>query len=323
MTVRDFVAGTMNLTANHIRDNVSYAIQFVDAGIPTIEHGDGTNFGQIWTVLKSDCGEWQETRERNIAKIVETDEERNYNESISISKEVDELGGDTTALNIFSIDASKPGTLYKKDQLIELSFDGFYANVRDSHGAVATITMTPSGAVFKATKTSEWSTKKFTPWTDVHYVKNGKCIVGTPATITGGVKSFTNPDGLPGQTIEMEPFVYGTILDANGATVFNYPSLFNRSTHTISFTWKGDPRMQPLDYIRLCDDTKPTITPSTWYRITSIELNHEGGGTTANIEAREWIRPTSVPDYYVLGDDSGNHIVTDDNKDILVITEGE
>lgn len=292
MTVRDFVAGTMNLTANHIRDNVSYAIQFVDAGIPTVEHGDGTNFGQIWTVRKSDCGEWQETRERNIAKFVETNEERNYNESISIARVHDELGGDTNALNIFSIDASKPGTLYKKDQMIELDFDGYYANVGNFFDTTTTISITPSRAVFKATKTSEWSTKKFTPWTDVHYVKNGKCITGAPATITGGVKSFTNPDGLPGQTIEMEPFVYGAILDANGATVFNYPSLFNRSTHTISFTWKGDPRMQPLDYIRLYDDTKPTITPSTWYRITSIELNHEGGGTTANIKAREWNAPS-------------------------------
>ena len=289
MTARDFVAGTMNLTMNHTYSSTSWAIQFVDAGIPTVEHGKGTHYGRTWTINKSDCGEWQETRERNIAKFVETNEERNYNESISIARVHDELGGDTNALNIFSIDASKPGTLYKKDQMIALDFDGYYANVGNFFDTTTTISITPSRAVFKATKTSEWATKKFAIL-DVHYVKNGKCITGAPATITGGVKSFSNPDGLPGQTIEMEPFVYGTILDANGATVFNYPSLFNRSTHTISFTWKGDPRMQPLDYIHIIDDTL-VGAPARWYRVTNIELNHEGGGTTANIEAREWSAP--------------------------------
>lgn len=317
MTARDFVAGTMNLTMNHVRGNTAYGIQFVDAGIPTIEHGDGTVYGNIWTIRKSDCGEWQETRERHIAKFIETNEERNYNENISVARTTNVLGGDTKIFNLYA-ESEKPANLYKANQLIELNFDGFYANVMNWYNSTTSVSVTPSGAVFKSRYDSVWEKSG-----GFYRVKNGKCFVGSPVTITGGVKSFTNPDGLPGQTIEMEPFVYGAILDANGATVFNYPSLFNRSTHTISFTWKGDPRMQPLDYIRLYDDTKPTITPSTWYRITSIELNHEGGGTTAEIEAREWIRPTSVPDYYVLGDDGGHHIVTDDNKDILVITEGE
>ena len=322
MTVRDFVAGTMNLTANHIRDNVSYAIQFVDAGIPTVEHGDGTNFGQIWTINKSDCGEWQETRERSIAKIVETDDERNFNEHFASPRNADMIVvyGYGSSFGNTRVKASE----YKKQikgTFIDISLDGYF-NALTVKG-VNTISLTPTHFV-GTQKADTVITKTETILGEKWYTITGNSLIaGTYETISGGVKSFSNPDGLPGQTIEMEPFVYGAILDANGATVFNYPSLFNRSTHTISFTWKGDPRMQPLDYIRLYDDTKPTITPSIWYRITSIELNHEGGGTTANIEAREWIRPTSVPDYYVLGDDSGRHIVTDDNKDILVITEGE
>ena len=264
MTARDFVAGTMNLTMNHVRGNTAYGIQFVDAGIPTVEHGDGTNFGQIWTINKSDCGEWQETRERSIAKFVETNEDRNYNEYISIAR---------NGVNIAT------GVKGEVNQEFEYSFDGYYYgthvgnsfNPSSSDYTFTIIADTPSRIFFKVKR------KGSTPFS----------VFSFPIAITGGVKSFTNPDGLPGQTIEMEPFVYGAILDANGATVFNYPSLFNRSTRTGSFDWKGDPRMQPLDYLTIVNDTndgRGNITA----RVTSIELNHEGGGTTATITWREW-----------------------------------
>ena len=264
MTARDFVAGTMNLTMNHVRGNTAYGIQFVDAGIPTVEHGDGTNFGQIWTINKSDCGEWQETRERSIAKFVETNEDRNYNEYISIAR---------NGVNIAT------GVKGEVNQEFEYSFDGYYYgthvgnsfNPSSSDYTFTIIADTPSRIFFKVKRKGSTTFSVFS----------------FPIAITGGVKSFTNPDGLPGQTIEMEPFVYGAILDANGATVFNYPSLFNRSTRTGSFDWKGDPRMQPLDYLNIVNDTndgRGNITA----RVTSIELNHEGGGTTATITWREW-----------------------------------
>ena len=322
MTARDFIAGTMNLTLNHTRGNAFYAMQFVDAGIPTVEHGDGTTFGNIWTIRKSDCGDWTETRERAIAKIQDTSDERKFNEAITETdrgKKAVFGNFSNLLLNLLGTNDANDYTATTKDQEVDVSFDGF-SFIQMIQG-ITTITSTPSRFFGKVKANSTLKER-----TGIHltryYVQNPAYIIVSTALIGGGVSSFSNPDGLPGQTIEMEPFTYGAILDANGETVFNYPSLFKRSTHTISFTWKGDPRMQPLDYIRLVDDTKPASL-ATWYRITSIELNHEGGGTTANIEAREWIRPTSVPDYYVLVDDSGNHIVTDDNKDILVITEGE
>lgn len=286
MSTRDFVSEVMNLTLSYRRSGIYYGIQFVDAGIPSVEFGDGKTFGNTWTINKSDCADWVESYEQNIARIQETNDERKYNESISIASEFDELGGDTSALNIYDIEEQKPGTLYKTNQLIELDFDGYYAKVGNFHDTTTTISITPSRAVFKATKTSEWSTKKFT-FFDVHYVKNGKCIVGAPAIITGGVSSYSNPNNLPGITIDYDPFIYGILTDANGATVFNYPSLFNRSLRTGSFTFKGDPRQQPLDYLNLVDDTKSPTTTIT-ARITSIELAHEGGGTTAVIGWREW-----------------------------------
>ena len=281
MTARDFVAGTMNLTMNHVRGNTAYGIQFVDAGIPTIEHGDGTNFGQIWTINKSDCGEWQETRERHIAKFVETSEEHNYNERIAIGNQKN-LFTETPNYDVVKTSNKSSVSLMKKDELLELSYENRIIGIYAWH--LTTISSTPSGGVFKAKNNSSWvQVGQTNDW----WVDNYKRVIGFPVSFAGGVKSFTNPDGLPGQTIEMEPFVYGAILDANGATVFNYPSLFNRSTRTGSFDWKGDPRMQPLDYLNIVNDTndgRGNITA----RVTSIELNHEGGGTTATITWREW-----------------------------------
>ena len=134
------------------------------------------------------------------------------------------------------------------------------------------VTNQPSGGILPAYK-----------YTAVNYAR----ITGRMASITGGVKSFSNPNGLPGITIDFDPVLYGSLYDANGEAIMNYPSLFNRSTRTGSFVWKGDPRMQPLDYLVIVNDTsdgRDTITA----RVTSIELTHEGGGTTATITWREW-----------------------------------
>lgn len=58
-----------------------------------------------------------------------------------------------------------------------------------------------------------------------------------------------------------------------------------RSPITYSFTWKGDPRMQPRDIIEWerLDGTEEEITLET------ITITHEGGGTSAEITARKGI----------------------------------
>lgn len=308
-TARDYVASVMNLTLNHVTERGAFGFQFVDAGIPSVEHGDGAVFGNIWPIRKSDCGEWAEKSERNIATIRKPqDHERKFYETfvrIGVSggtwfPTIVQKYTDIKVGGIYDAQYSSGGVLWGRWPRV---YSHGYDNPKVDYTIISS---TPSACTFKVTKlTNRVTGCELDVW---------------GYNPSGGVSSFSNPNGLPGVTIEMEPM--DTASDEDGR-VLNYESLFKRSTNTISFTFKGDPRMQPLDYIRLYDDTKPTVSPSTWYRITSIELNHEGGGTTANIEAREWIRPTSVPDYYVLGDDSGRHIVTDDNKDILVITEGE
>lgn len=300
MTARDFIASTMNLTLNHSRSGTPYAMQFVDAGTPSVEHGDGTTYGNIWTIRKSDCGDWTETRERAIAKIQDASDERKFNESLTFSTSSTTLFSSTgktlAMIGGYAYTASREDyTATTKDQIVDLSFDGYY--LAGSPTGMTTITIVPSRFLGKVKANSSIRDTGITGGTYIaalrYEITNPVGIKGQAALFAGGVTSFTNPDGLPGQTTEMEPFSYGAILDANGETVFNYPSLFKRSTHTIGFTWKGDPRMQPLDYIKMVDDTQAG-SPVTWYRATSIELTHEGGGTIASISAREWTSPASA-----------------------------
>ena len=318
MTARDLVAGIMNLTMNHTRGSNQYGMQFVDAGIPTVEHGDGTVYGNIWAIRKSDCGEWQETRERAIAKIKNSNEERKFNETFTVSNKERILFTETPDPYYIPASEAKNITPMKRGEVLDLSYDSFYF-LASGNVNLDSITATPSRGFFKALNDS---VLRYDRNLGAYVLDHEKIVSGYPVAITGGVSSFSNPDGLPGQIIEMEPFIYGIITDSNGETVLNYPSLFKRSTHTIKFTWKGDPRMQPLDYIRLIDDTGPAAR-STWFRITNIDLAHEGGGTQAEIEAREWMRPQSVPDYYVLIDSESDKIITNNNDKIEVLTEGE
>lgn len=252
-TARDFVSDVMNLTLNHKRGATYYGIQFVDAGIPTVEYGDGTVFGNTWTLYKSDCGEWMENYDQNISKIKETESEHKFNESLSKGSVVTLYTG-SPAVN----------------QLVDVSFDGQFLDVFAGGLTGVAIQNSPSQIKFKRTSGS------------------GEISVnGRTALFSGGTTSFTNPNGLAGVIAEMDPIVYGAITDNNGETVFNYPSLFKRSLRTGSFTWKGDPRMQPLDYITVQNDTgdgRGDITA----RITEIELTHEEGGTSAKITWREW-----------------------------------
>lgn len=264
MTLRDFVSNVMNLTLNHTRGGTKYAIQFVDAGIPTVEHGNGKTYGKTWSINKSDCGEWAENYEQNIAAIIDTKAERKFAENFGV---------------IWSPGSWEPAILSEAqtgavNQIFEFDFSGYYYKAQPmwytGNWKFQTISSTPTRLVLKITS-----------------VGNGNFwIEGTPTHITGGATKYSNPNGLTGVSYECEPFVYGNITDGTDA-VFNYQSLFNRSIRTGKFTWKGDPRMQPLDYLNITNDTgdgRGNITA----RVTNIELTHEAGGTVANIEWREW-----------------------------------
>lgn len=304
MSARDFVAGVMNLTLSAKRGTTHHGIQFVDAGIPTIEHGDGKVYGNTWTIFKSDCGDFNEQYERNIAKIQNTSDEHRLNESVTSDGSVvrvyepvpedgfDKKGGD--------------GQVPGKNEIVDVSFDTMYEGV--SVVNISPIIRTPSGCTVKQLNDVTWS-KRSGRW----YPNYSPSVKGIGRLkFAGGYAAYSNPNGLPGQTIEMEPFIIGAVQDSNNDQVFDYQSLFARSTRTGSFVWKGDPRMQPLDYLVIVNDTndgRDTITA----RVTSIELTHEGGGTTATINWREWDMDISGT---VLADEH-NAALIDNNGDFL------
>ena len=66
---------------------------------------------------------------------------------------------------------------------------------------------------------------------------------------------------------------------------YGLQEMLRRSNVKGSFTWKGDPRMQPRDIIHFhrLDGTVEDVT------IESITLKHEGGGTTAEITYRKGV----------------------------------
>lgn len=267
MSARDFVSGVMNLTMNKDIAGTPIGIQFVDAGIPSIEIGDGTTYGNTWNLNKSDCGEWSEQFEQNISAITNTNSDRKFNESFTWSNPMATIQSDLSgAVN----------------QMFDISFDGYFFNVALFSNTLGsgyrfdTIISTPSRIYFKITSVPS-----------AQALDRTFRVMGSVAKITGGVNSFSNPNNLPGISFETEPFLFGNITNQNGVHILDYTSLFNRSLRTGSFKYKGDPRMQPLDYLNITNDTSDGRGNLT-ARITAIELTHEKGGTDATITWREW-----------------------------------
>lgn len=60
--------------------------------------------------------------------------------------------------------------------------------------------------------------------------------------------------------------------------------LLQRSNISYEFEYRGDPNLQPRDYIRADIDGSGTLVDMT---IDTIELKHEGGGTSSTIVARK------------------------------------
>ena len=90
-----------------------------------------------------------------------------------------------------------------------------------------------------------------------------------------------------GVTVSFEDFYGGSI--TGSAIYFNWASrifktLLNRSNISYEFDFRGDPNLQPRDYIRADIDGSGTLVDMT---IDTIELKHEGGGTVSTITARK------------------------------------
>lgn len=264
-TSRELVADMMNLS----HYGTFYPV-FVDAGIPTVRWSKPT---KKWDIYEEDCGSVKRDVERNIAKIT-TEDKNGVQSNVTKSK----------MLKVLETKNVEAGESYS------YSSDAYYWQMSVSNAK--SILITAEKAVWKAKKTTKKKKVK------QKYKSNGKwrtktvtktfyqCIVkGKKANVARQKKSITDPGKRPGYTAQITPATYGKMYDGSTLLYPAYSNLFKRSNIAGSFTFKGDPRMQPRDVFSFhrLDGTTEDCT------IESITLKHEGGGTSAELTYRKGI----------------------------------
>ena len=248
-TSRDFVASVMNLC--HIPaagDYDPFWPTFVDAGIPTVYWTRPTS---KWTIDESMVADHERGFERKISKIVTTSQD-----------------GIGSTMSIRSKRSVISETDCEKGEIYTAAFDGYFYDVTVTNASV--IAGSATELTYKAKKT-------------------GTCrVTGYKVYISNRVKRISlNQEGV---TWNEDPRISGKLFTANNDTTLNslfpaYATAARRSNIVGSFTFRGDPRMQPRDVFtfRRLSGTSELCT------IESIMLRHEGGGTTATITYRRGI----------------------------------
>lgn len=261
-SLRDHIANIMNLCKTN-----SYYPRFVDAGDPRLYVSKPTTAS--YTINESDCG----------------DVETFYDKQIALIKTDDDHGLTATAWanldSFIEIEHEKKVKAGKKYIINAEDDTYFYTYYFYGGQTVNKLWQTPVSVAYRANKTSEKKTVAgSTQWTNL------VSIEGAELEITDSAKRITPAVKRTGATLEIEPMFYGVILKDLDTTLYpNYKDLFDRSNETGSFTWKGNPKMQPRDifnFVRL-DGTTEVCT------VESIELKHERGGLSASISYRKGI----------------------------------
>ena len=137
------------------------------------------------------------------------------------------------------------------------------------------------------------SIQTITPYTFVITANGSTVITGQPIRFSDDSGASFTPLSksaiTPGETIELEPF-YCQDMFSNGSTFSNsfwseiLQGLLNRSNILYTFEYRGDPSLQPRDYIQADIDGSGTLVQMT---IESISTKHENGGTISTIVARK------------------------------------
>ena len=248
---REHISSIMNLA--HTGD---FWPTLVDAGIPRLTWTKPT--AAKWDIYETDCGDVERNVDRNLARLT-TDDENGLMSNAARHDKWHELAG---PLKI------EKGEIYKR------SFsDGYYWSykIADKDRTVASqldyYTWVASATTTKKKVKRNGRTKTV--------YKHRPTLYGKKLVISGGRNQIIDEQKRPGMTKQIRPIAYGRVYQ--GATFIypNYRQMFEKNNVGGSFTWKGDPRMQPRDLFNFHrnDGTVELCT------IESIELTHEGGGT--------------------------------------------
>jgi len=267
-SAREHVAAMMNLAHSG-----TFWPVFVDAGIPSIRWTKPTS---KWDIYEADCGDVQRNIARNVAKL-EVEDSSDYGITNDITK--------ATAWSTLEADIS-----ITRGISITKNFDSWYWAYSVSYKqGDRFVWATPNSVQWIPSATSVQ--KKVRTGT-----KKGKAVYsnkwfyrptlyGKLMTYTATARSLVPPVLRSGYTATVTPLGIGSIYQGTTLIYPNWQSLFAVSNITGSFTWKGDPRMQPRDVFTFhrLDGTTELCT------IESIQLTHEEGGTTAEISYRKGV----------------------------------
>lgn len=271
-TSREITADIMNLAHNG-----SFWPTFVDAGIPRVYHSKPS---KKWDIYEEDCGDVVRTVDRNIAKITTSDEDGLHSK----------LTRNTKLQTLATKDVSA-GKGYSHDP------EGYwwYLAVTNAKSVLATANKVVWTALKSTTikKVKQKTGKKYKtgknkgkPIYKTVTQKLNQCrVTGKSVTLTKETSAILHSGKRPGQSAEVTPAALGKVYGGTTLLYPNYNYLFGRSNITGSFTFRGDPRMQPRDvfcFHRLDGSTEDCT-------IEQITLIHEGGGTRAELVYRKGI----------------------------------
>lgn len=280
-SAREYVQSIMNL-GHMASTSAGFWPVFVDAGIPRITWSPPT---AKWTIKEEDCGEVKREVNKPVAAL-KTDDEKGVNPSATKNNLLSlwtPIFNDGEGAQILEDapgvcgDALKVTAGKKVTKNFDLEETGYFWDYKFSGQSVTTVWKRINSICFipskTSTKTGSGTSEKWS---------NKVKVLGKEILISDGDNPLVNLGSAKGRTIEVEPITYGFLYTEYTKLYPNYDSLFDRSGITGSFLWKGDPRMQPRDVFifKRLDGTEEACT------IESIELKHEGGGTTATISYR-------------------------------------
>lgn len=268
-TYRDYIHYMMNLTNKN-----GFYPRFIDAGIPTLRWSEPTS---KWDIYKEDVGDFERVVERSINKIYGDDENKPLQVLLNVASKKTTI----STLNV------------TKNKVYDISYgDNYYNSVTYSNGTLKkasdktlhSIRLTAN----KTTKSVKVKVKKKGKTTTKTVSKPKLSVYGYRITEQSGGVNMVTANRL-GVTKEEKNLLWGRFVsNYNGSSygLPNYADLFNKSNIGGSFTYKGNPHMQPRDVFRLYELDGQTYTTCT---IESIETKHEDGGMISTIKYREGV----------------------------------
>ena len=300
----------------HIQEMMTYCKgngfypRFIDGGIPRLTWSIPS---PMWTISEEDVGDLEIQVERNINKIYGSDKEYPLRDTLEVNPKKVTIGTRRVKKgNNYSFN-------YDKNLYDSVTFDTSLASINEQtlHSLNVKAKKTTKSVKYKVQ--SGWTTKKkqykqgavpkkikkakgykvvskskntvTVQWKEPKYLVKTKYV---PTLVVKGYKvesilSLGNTIGINrmGITKEINNKIYGqfTCQDSEGHSFRkpSYESIFLDSNIKGSFTWKGNPHIQPRDIFTFerLDGTSEICT------IERIETTHSGGGMSSTITYRK------------------------------------